>query len=111
MTVAIAQLDLFGAPLPEASTPAAPSARPTHRYGKDAKGKVVCSRCTTERRESDTGMRKGFRREWRVLVDGQWRWVTECPPCLPPAPKPVKVRRGRGLVPSATQPQLPTGET
>lgn len=105
----IAQLDLFAAPStePAPAAPPAPTGRPTHRYGKDAKGKVVCSRCTTERRESDTGLRHGFRREWRVLVDGQWRWVTECPPCLAPKPKPPKTRRGKGLVRSAKQPDLP----
>lgn len=113
----LAQLDLFAPPAPPASPPAdTPPAAPTpgdHRYVMNGDGKIVCKHCTVERREAPTGLRSGFRKEWRVLVDGQWRWTTDCPPCLPGEVKKLAARKGRrrnGHVDRAAQVQLPKGE-
>lgn len=67
----------------DTASAAPPPEVPHHRYQKNGDGKVICRRCTVERREAPTGRRQGFQREWRVLVEGQWTWTTACPPCLP----------------------------
>jgi hypothetical protein len=57
-------------------------AHPGHRYEANRDSKEVCRRCGIERRHAPTGRRKGFRVEWRVLVDGKWEWTTAVPPCV-----------------------------
>jgi hypothetical protein len=82
----LAQLSLALDPTPAptgADPTPAPPPRPTHRYAVNSDRKVICKRCTTERRQSPTGRRGGFLFEWRVLVEGKWNWTTDCPPCVP----------------------------
>lgn len=81
----LAQLSLaLDPPAPDGgdALPAPPPSHPTHRYAANSDKKVICKRCTTERRQSPTGRRGGFQFEWRVLVEGKWVWTTDCPPCV-----------------------------
>jgi hypothetical protein len=109
MTSAVpTQLPLFAATAPSVQLtlavdppPAAPPTRANHRYEKNRDGKVICRRCTVERRESDTGRRHGFVKEWRVFSQeaGNWIWTPVPPPCVPPPPKPTPKRRRERLTP------------
>lgn len=101
MTTHSQQLALFAAPEPppaeetSVTKPAPPPSPRGHRYERTNSGKIVCKRCTVERQHMSTGLRSGFQWHWRVLVNGEWQWVTSCPPCVRVS-KPVASRSPRG---------------